>query len=55
MKEKVHLELSDIVKVFQRVKRPAGTLKPFSRSGPISSRLSTMRLMKTSSSSLPLV
>lgn len=34
MKEKVHLELSDIAKVFQRVKRPAGTLKPFSRSGP---------------------
>ena len=34
MNNKVHLELSDIAKVFQRLKRPANTLKPYIRGGP---------------------
>ncbi len=33
MNSKVHLGLSDISKVFQRLKRPAGTLKPYYRGG----------------------
>jgi len=34
MNKKVHLGLSDIAKVFQKLKRPAGALKPYIRGGP---------------------
>ncbi|MBM3157676.1 MAG: hypothetical protein FJ004_10395 [Chloroflexi bacterium] len=34
MSEKVHLELSDIERVFRSVRRPAGTVKPFGGGAP---------------------